>query len=311
MGQPGEHRWIEANPAAVANALKDAGIVVDPAAVAVLQRDDRFACALSGDRMAWFPLNEAGLARLDREARVLRLLTQHCNFRVPIVDYEAPTGWQVRRSVPGHCDPVATYRRATGDRAFATALGHAIGAMLASQHHAIDTADLTGWLPAKPSWPPPKSGIERDLPLVVHDAPLIDRALQVIDRHESELDTADPVLIHSDLGFHNMVVDQVTGSLVGVFDYDDAAFADRHHDFKYLLLDVADEVLLQSAIAAYRAAGGKSIDLGRVRLLNAASAVGFLALRAGHGPNERPAGRSLEEDLNWTRLALRRAEDVA
>jgi len=308
MNQQRHRQWIKATPGAVGDALTGAGIFVDPADIMVLQRDDRFAAVLPGDRMAWFPINEGGLARLAREARVLRLLTQHCCFRVPIIDHEASDGWQVRRSVPGACDPVATYRRAIADRGFATALGSSIGAMLASQHRAIASADLTGWLPGKPSWPPPRPEIERDLQLVIDDASLLDRALQVVELYEREVDAADPVLVHSDLGFHNMVVDQTSGSLVGVFDYDDAAFADRHHDFKYLLLDVAEEVLLQSATSAYRAAGGKPIDIGRCGLLNAASAVGFLALHAGHGPEERPAGRTLDDDLRWTRLALARAE---
>jgi hypothetical protein len=35
--------------------------------------------------------------------------------------------------------------------------------------------------------------------------------------------------------------------------------------------------------------------------------VTFLAFRAGAAPAERPAGRTLAEDLRWTRLAMARA----
>ncbi len=287
-------------------ALAGAGIAVDVKTVAPLERDDRFACPLPGDRMAWFPQSEAGLARLGREARVLKLLAAHCDFRAPVVDYEATAGWQIRLSVPGHVDPFARYNRAVADPQFAATVGTAIGAILASQH-AIPADALTGWLPTTPSWPPPRAEIERNLVSVSDDTGLIGRALQMIERHEHEAaQVADRVLVHCDLGFHNMVVDEA-GAVVGVFDYDDAAFADRHLDFRYLLLDRQDEVLLQCAIAAYEAAGGKPIDMDRVRMLNAASAVGFLAFRAGHGPDERPAGRTLAEDLHWTRMALERA----
>ena len=307
MTGPSEYRWIEANPAAVAAALATAGIAVDVDKISVLERDERFAAALPGDRLAWFPRNEAGLARLARETRVLRLLKQNCDFRVPIVEYEAAAGWQVRSAVPGQSDPVATYQRAVSDPRFAARMGKVIGRMLASQH-AIAADGLTGWLPTTPSWPPPRAEMERDLEQVVEDRSLIGRALALIERYADGMgQTAKRVLIHCDLGFHNMVVDR-TGNVVGIFDYDDAAFADPHIDFRYLLLDGSDEVLFDAATTADRNEGGAAIDLARVRLLNAASAVGFLALRAGHEPDSRPAGRTLEEDLRWTRLALARAD---
>lgn len=306
-----ERKWarIEANPAAVASALGIAGFTISASEITLIHRDDRLAASLPGDRIAWFPVNGAGDARLAREARVLRLLARYCDFRAPVVAYEAQGGWQVRLSVPGHCDPVQTYRHAIGDRGFAAVLGQAMGEVLASQHQAIPPGELTGWLPPAPSWPPPKASVMRDLRRVIDDQALIDRATEVIDRfEEEEKRVTDRVLTHSDFGFHNVVVDQLTGRITGVFDYDDAAFADRHHDFKYMLLDSADEVLLEAAIDAYDAAGGKPIDRHRVRLLNAASAVGFLAFRAGQRPDERPAGRTLAEDLGWTRLALDRAK---
>ena len=310
MTLQGDNDWTAATPEAIAKALRQADMLVDPADITLLQREDRFAALLPGDWIAWFPLNRTGQMNLAREARVLGILARRCDFRVPTVEHRAAGGWQLRRSVPGQCDPVATYRRTTDSRDFATVLGAGIGRMIASQHQAVPLAELRGWLPDRPSWPEPKAKIQRDLALVLDDAPLIRRAMQIIERYERP-DDDGPTLVHADLGFHNMVVDQSTGSLLGVFDYDDAALADRHYDFRYLLLDVPDEALLLSAIAAYRAAGGGPIDIERVYLLNAASAVGFLALRAGHGPDERPAGRTLVEDINWTRLALARVENAS
>jgi hypothetical protein len=46
------------------------------------------------------------------------------------------------------------------------------------------------------------------------------------------------------------------------------------------------------------------IDRGRVRLCNAASAICFLAFRRGVPPEERSCGRTLAEDLRWTRTTL-------
>lgn len=308
MNRTYDRDFIAPTREAIAEALDAAKIAVDPLSVDVLQRDDRLAATLPEGRMAWFPTGPAGRARLEREARVLRLLTDHCSFAVPTVEHVATEGWQLRRSVPGICDPAATYRRVREDSGFAAALGGQIGSMLASQHGAVVGTDLRNRLPSKPSWPLPRHQIEYDLRLVIDDATLIRRAVAIIERYESEPNILDPVLLHGDLGFHNMVVDPSTGILVGVFDYDDAAFGDRHHDFKYLLLDIPEEKLLHAAILAYQAARGAPIELARIHLFNAASAVGFLAYRAGHGAEERPAGRTLDEDLAWLRLAMARVE---
>jgi aminoglycoside phosphotransferase (APT) family kinase protein len=52
------------------------------------------------------------------------------------------------------------------------------------------------------------------------------------------------VLVHTDLGLHNVAVDPETKEVRGVFDYDGAAWADRHHDFRYLVLSIPHEPVL-------------------------------------------------------------------
>ena len=49
------------------------------------------------------------------------------------------------------------------------------------------------------------------------------------------------------------------------------------------------------------------LDRDQVLLLNAVAAIGFLAFRHGHSPDESWCGRTLVEDLAWTRAALSRA----
>jgi hypothetical protein len=39
-------------------------------------------------------------------------------------------------------------------------------------------------------------------------------------------------------------------------------------------------------------------------LLNAIAAIGYLAYRHGHAPDEEWCGRTLEQDLAWARAAL-------
>ena len=302
-----EPHWVAPTAEAVAAALTGIGVTVDPAQITLLPRDNRFAARLPGHRIAWFPTDPAGQRRLDREARALGLIQHHCQFLAPRIINRSASGWQLRHEVPGTSDPFAIYHRVRDDQRFAATLGGNFGRLLADQHLSIPQAELGDWLLPRPGWPPPLSQVAEDLPRVTDDRELIDRALALLARGEAtEAQITDRVLAHTDFGFHNMVVTP-DGAVVGVFDYDEAALTDRHYDFRYLLLDDKDDTLLISAIEAYEAAGGGAIDLTRIRLLNAASAVAFLAFRGNADPDEKPAGRTLAEDLHWTRMALERA----
>ena len=118
---------------------------------------------------------------------------------------------------------------------------------------------------------------------------------------------ADRALVHTDVGFHNLGIDPQSHTVHGIFDYDEAAWADRHHDFRYLVFDWDRYDLLEAAVAAYEPVVGHRILRQRVLLYNAACAVTFLAYRAGTQPEERSCGRTLAEDLQWSRLAIARA----
>jgi aminoglycoside phosphotransferase (APT) family kinase protein len=79
----------------------------------------------------------------------------------------------------------------------------------------------------------------RALPGVVDDDDLMLTMGRTIERYEAEaVDAGDCVLVHGDVGLHNLALDPETDTVNGIFDYDNAAWADRHHDFRYLLFDV-------------------------------------------------------------------------
>ena len=310
QSEPNE-RWIPPEPAVIAATLSEAGVhLVEPQSIGLLPRDDRFAALLPGGQMAWFPTNERGIRRLERERRVLGLIARHCAFVVPRIIYASETGWDVRALVAGDFAPLDVYARVKTDHAFARKVGEGLGSILAQLHETIPAEELKGdWLPARPSWPPPIAFAERRLPRVTDDQPLIARGLKLLERYEAARSTVtESVLAHTDLGFHNTVIDPVSGEVAGVFDFDSAAHCDRHQDFRFLLLDDDDETLLETAASPYELATGRNIDRDRVRLFNAACAVAFLAYRAGSEPDEAPAGRTLAEDLRWTSMALARAD---
>src|SRR6185295_5539173 len=118
------------------------------------------------------------------------------------------------------------------------------------------------------------------------------------------VDPSDRALCHADLGFHNLAIDGGTNAVRGAFDYEAAAWADRHHDFRYLVVHTGGEALLEAARAAYEALGGRPVDRARVLLYNAACAITFLAFRAGTAADDVSCGRKLSRDLAWTKAAL-------
>ena len=288
-------------------ALRAAGVVVGAADLVWEERDERRLARLPGGRLLWFPANPNGRQRLERERRVLRLIAGHCSFGAPRVLFESPEGWDVRSMVPGDSNVWGLYQRVLADSAFAARIGSAIGAILVEQHTQIRETEITGWLPTAPDWPEPSDGLRQALTRTVDDDGLLADIDRVLARYDgTAITSADRVLVHGDLGLHNMAIDAATASVAGVFDYDGACWADRHHDFRYLVFDAGADALLDAALAAYEPAVGVTLDRARIHLYNAACAIGFLAHRGDAAPGARPAGRTLEEDLRWVRGALAR-----
>jgi hypothetical protein len=290
-------------------ALGRLGLRLTPAEISVERREHRWLVRLPGERLAWFAAAPEGAIALTRERSVLRLLAERCRFTTPRILAEAADGsCDVRTMVPGAVEPWRVLAAARADTVVARKLGAAMGAILAEQHTRITAEDVAGWLPPRPSWPERAAWIRARLPRVVDDAALVADALAVIEAYEAvSVSAADRALVHGDVGFHNLAIDLASFEVHGIFDYEDPAWADRHHDFRYLVFDVGRMDLLEAARAAYEPVVGVVLSTERVLLYNAACAVTFLAYRAGSGPDERSCGRTLAEDLRWTRSALRAA----
>ena len=245
-------------------------------------REDRWLVTLPGDVAAWFPMNAAGVQRLASERRLLAVLACHCRFRVPRVLHAAEAGWQVRAVVPGVSDPWGLYVQLRKDRPRARSMGRALGAILAEQHSQVRREDVA-WLPRRPPWPEPEERLWPALTQTIRDAAMLLPIERVLRRYWDICNDADDgVLVHGDLGLHNIAVDSATGDLAGVFDYDGASWADRHQDFRYLAFPGSDAGdLLDGALEAYEAALRLHLDRDRILLCNAACAIGFLAFRNG------------------------------
>jgi hypothetical protein len=303
--------YADLTTATACPALCEAGLSYPADALRIAARDERWAVSLPDGHIAWFPASEAGASRLAVERRVLGLLAERCSFRVPEVLFASNAGFDLRLMVPGQCDPWGLYYRCLADTGLARRIGRSLGAILVEQHTRIAEADVAGWLPRRVSWPEPGASIHERLPRVVDDRGLIRTLRDVIDVYEgTPVETGDCALVHGDLGLHNIATDPETDGVNGVFDYDGSAWADRHHDFRYLLFDIGREDMLDAALEVYEPAIGQSLDRDRIRLYNAACAIGFLAFRVDVPPEQKSCGRTLAEDLRWIRAALARLTRV-
>ena len=134
---------------------------------------------------------------------------------------------------------------------------------------------------------------------------VIERVLWSYEDQQEDTAPSDRALNHGDLGLHNVAFVPGTDEVAGVFDYDGAAWADRHQDFRYLLFPgSADETILDGALEIYEPLLGLRLDRERIRLGNAACAIGFSAIAAALRPKRNSCGRTLAEDLHWVTHAL-------
>jgi aminoglycoside phosphotransferase (APT) family kinase protein len=299
-------------PALASSELATVGIAVAPEAISLIRRDVKWVAQLPGDRAAWFAATDEGSLVMTRERRVLRLIERRCRFSAPRVVIESADGAvDVRVTVPGAHDVDAVFERVRNEPGAAERVGAAIGNILADLHSNIGAEDVAGWLPSEPSWPEPRGWIEERLPRVVPDRTLQARASAVMQTYERQTQNTaqrDRALVHSDLGFHNAIIDPESLDVRGVFDWEAACWADRHLDFRYLIVDDGRTDLLDAAAAAYEAATGCSISHSRVYLYNAACAITYLAFRDGVSADQLSCGRTLAEDIAWTQQAIARAE---
>jgi aminoglycoside phosphotransferase (APT) family kinase protein len=95
---------------------------------------------------------------------------------------------------------------------------------------------------------------------VIGDTSLLAQIDGVLVAHDRvAVTTDDHVLVHGDLGSHNIAVDPETSEVREVFDYDGASWADRHYDFRYLLFDHQQDHALEASLEVYEPVVGRAL----------------------------------------------------
>jgi hypothetical protein len=124
--------YTDLTPEIASRALCEAGLGYPAEALDIAAREERWAVSLPDGRIAWFGASEAGAKRLAVERRVLGLLTGRCSFRVPELLFVSNSSFDIRRIVPGRCDPWGLYRRCVAASGLAQKIGRVIGLILRS-----------------------------------------------------------------------------------------------------------------------------------------------------------------------------------
>ena len=284
--------------------LAEVGIDFSPEG-AIERRGERWLVRLPEQRVAWFAATLTGRDTLLADRSVLRLIEARCGFQAPRILVEHSSGdFDVRAMVPGASEPSVLFKAASGSPAIARQIGTQVGSMLAELHTKIAVAEIENVVQHKPDWPESRTWILERLPSVTDDYSLIANADDVLRRCESlRIDDEDRVLIHGDLSMHALAYDADPLRINGLFDFEGAAYADRHHDFRYLILGNST-TMLDSALSEYERITHRILNRDRIFLYHAACALSYLAFRVGHTPEGDWCGRTLEEDLKWSRAAV-------
>jgi aminoglycoside phosphotransferase (APT) family kinase protein len=293
----------EVTPEAVAAALRETGEAIAPSELAPMHHDWRWHVRLPGDRMLLVPTDDAGARRLQRERRLLAALAPRVTFAVPrpLDDVDGPL--DIRQRVPGEVG-MHLHWSTLEDPVLATAYAGDLARVLAELHVAFSPTEAAALAGAQrpETYPLPAErlvAVVGSLPAEVHH-----RVRAAIDRYTEILAApADLVLVHGDVGTHNLAFVPGTRRVAGLFDFEEASCADRHLDFKHL--PSYGPRVLGLVLDDYRERTGVAIDIPRMRVLHLMTALSFWAWREDDPEaHDRLSSRDRDQALAWIGHAL-------
>ncbi|HTR51821.1 MAG TPA: aminoglycoside phosphotransferase family protein [Kofleriaceae bacterium] len=286
-------------PDRVAALLAEVGERVDPRALVVERRDWRWFVQLPGDRMLFVPVDEAGAHRLAAERRLLAALAPRLSFAVPRPIGPPEAALDLRTRVRGE----------TGIHLHGSLITHTpdayaddLARLLAELHGAFARDELVRLAPPMRAdvYPLPEAqlrAVVASLPAEIHA-----RVHAALDRY-AELAPTDSVLVHNDIGTHNLAFDPDSHRVIGIFDFEEAAHGDRHHDAKYL--PSYGPRITARVLELYRDRTGIELDVPRIRLLHFATALSFWVWRESDPvAHDTRSSRDRDQALAWIGLAL-------
>lgn len=203
--------------------------------------------AVLPDRLVFKADDEVAWRRLELEAEVISRFAVAVGGRIPhVLDRDEETRTQVRKRILGvsgreverlifGVDAALTPRERYDETCPLTAAGATLaadlGRTLARIHGAVPLDDaLRLGVPANQ---PRLGDATADILRAHARSPLLEQALRSARTWLTRV-PSDTVVVHGDPHLHNLAADAESGELLGIFDFDETACADRRHDLAYL-----------------------------------------------------------------------------
>ena len=246
-----------------------------------------------------FPKRESVQASLAREAVLLPVLSERLDVRLPVAEWSGRPGERFPftffgyRLVPGRTSnwsarPAA--RQTAFEAGFKRLLNDLHGSTRCAQRALREAAVELPDDPTPLDWV-----VELQRVRGLLEQRLRAETLAVVapllsgERPPPAAFSGDPVLLHFDLAEDHVLMDDATGTILGVIDWADAGFGDPAMDFIEATIWLGPE-FLERALAAYR----HPVDAGfgaRVRYGASVVALLNLAFALERGDTERVARR--------------------
>ncbi|PYM94336.1 MAG: hypothetical protein DME04_08700 [Candidatus Rokuibacteriota bacterium] len=177
------------------------------------------------------------------------------------------------------------------------------GALFAALHTAFSSNELDAFVAA--GLP---AVAQLDLDDVIRGAEAMpDRAiaLALIEAHRAQVVApADRTFLHGDVGSHNLVVDG-TGRIAGLFDFEESAAGDRHHEMRWL--PSYGDRFVRRVLEVYRARTDAVIDEVRLKRAHALAALAQYGWALRRPDEQHRTGRTPDQTRAWAIEAVTRA----
>jgi len=175
-------------------------------------------------------MTQEGVALLDREARLLKLLQGKVATQIPVpVHYEE--NFLVYKKIAG--SPLISYAFYRLGNKQRSKLILEVAQFLSQLHTALSVDEIASLHLAKSDWPWSFEKLQAHRHHLDQNKDLLEVFDNIMDIYQEEL--AAPcvaTLIHNDMAIKNIIVDPLTGQLRGVIDFSDVAFDDFNLDLR-------------------------------------------------------------------------------
>ena len=269
---------------------------------------DRYVCELPDCHFAVIAENSQGINAMRKERRVLNALSDG-PIKVPrVMCVSEDDTVEIRHGGPRRSSVAELSTRLQSDHKLLRNIIGQLASMLVSLHSTLGPDEATELTKDMEMWPASPDWIREGLAHVIRDSGLLAELNEVVDLYE-QVNFRKTVLCQGDPIFQNLSFDSEF-NVKGISGFYTACARDPEWDLRYLVTGPTsrDYSNMDYGIEKYAEQGNYQPDRQRVLLYNAVSAIAFLAFRKGIDDDYPWCGRTLTEDLSWTRSALSKLE---